>query len=89
MARSKFLGRTSIFVAFFMLSVGLPVPAALAQPAAAPAQPAAAAVPADPAGDVRELARKDFTLDGAPVKTPSSYQPSAARRRLRSRKRPR
>lgn len=30
--------------------------------------------------DVRELTRKDFSLDGGPVKTPARYQPSAQRR---------
>jgi Immune inhibitor A peptidase M6 len=31
-----------------------------------------------PFDDTRELTRKDFTLDGKPVQTPSSYQPKAA-----------
>lgn len=31
--------------------------------------------------DTRELTRKEFTLDGKPVQTPSSYQPSTARNR--------
>ncbi|MPZ83784.1 MAG: peptidase M6 immune inhibitor A [Actinophytocola sp.] len=37
----------------------------------------AAPTDASPASDVRELTRKDFTLDGQKVQTPASYQPSA------------
>ena len=43
------------------------------------AQPAASAPAASQRSDVRELSRKDFTLDGKPVQTPVQYQPSAAR----------
>src|SRR3712207_2676765 len=34
-----------------------------------------------PVDDTTELTRKDFTLDGKPVETPSSYQPKAAKNR--------
>jgi len=43
------------------------------------AQPAASASASSQKSDVRELSRKDFTLDGKPVQTPVKYQPSAAR----------
>ena len=43
------------------------------------AQPAASAQTAKLKSDVRELSRKDFTLDGKPVQTPIQYQPSSAR----------
>ncbi|MGH3756934.1 choice-of-anchor J domain-containing protein [Actinophytocola sp.] len=42
----------------------------------------AGAAPSDdappPASDVRELTRKDFTLDGKPVQTPAKYTPNTA-----------
>jgi hypothetical protein len=43
------------------------------------AKPAASAPAASQKSDVRELSRKDFTLDGKPVQVPTTYQPSAAR----------
>jgi hypothetical protein len=46
----------------------LPASTAVGAPTAAP-----------PPNDTRELARKDFTFEGKPVSTPSSYQPSAKR----------
>ncbi|MFC4115701.1 choice-of-anchor J domain-containing protein [Nonomuraea zeae] len=51
------------------------LPTLTALPAAA--EPASAAAP--PPSDVRELKRKDFTLDGKRVKTPSSYKPGTAK----------
>jgi hypothetical protein len=43
-----------------------------------PASTVAAEPVKAPVDDTRELTRKDFTLDGKPVQTPSSYQPKAA-----------
>jgi hypothetical protein len=53
--------------------------------AVVPTALAANAAPADPGdaapGDIRELTRTDFTLDGQPVDVPSSYQGAAAQAR--------
>ena len=70
MSRRQIVRGTSIALAGVLLSAGLAVSSAGAQPS----PPAA-----DPGSDVRELTRKDFTLDGQPVVTPNSYQPSSTR----------
>jgi Immune inhibitor A peptidase M6 len=46
-----------------------------------PASTVAAEPVAAPVNDTRELTRKDFTLDGKPVQTPSRYQPKASKNR--------
>lgn len=46
-----------------------------------PASPVAAEPVTAPVDDTRELTRKELTLDGKPVQTPSSYQPKAAKNR--------
>src|SRR4051812_16307217 len=73
MARSRIAGAAAIALVLPLLGV-LPASAA----AAAPAQPAAAQK--DRPSDVRELTRKDFTLDGRKVDTPARYQPRAQAR---------
>ncbi|MBM0236517.1 immune inhibitor A [Micromonospora sp. ATA32] len=73
MARSRIAGAAAIALVLPLLGV-LPASAA----AAAPAQPAAAKK--DGPSDVRELTRKDFTLDGHKVQTPARYQPRAQAR---------
>ena len=72
MARSRIAGAAAIALVLPFLGV---LPASTA--AAAPAQPAANK---DRPSDVRELTRKDFTLDGHQVKTPARYQPRAQAR---------
>jgi hypothetical protein len=73
MARSRIAGAAAIALVLPLLAV---IPASAA--AAAPAQPAA--LTGDRLNDVRELTRKDFTLDGRKVETPSRYQPRAQAR---------
>ncbi|MFC0527387.1 peptidase M6 immune inhibitor A [Phytohabitans kaempferiae] len=59
-------------------ATALLLPLSVLPASAAPASPER--TPAErPAADVRELSRKDFTLDGRPVRTPASYQPKVAR----------
>ncbi|MGR6317539.1 immune inhibitor A [Micromonospora soli] len=72
MARSRIAAAAAIALVLPFLGV-LPASAA----AAAPTQPAANK---DRPSDVRELTRKDFTLDGKQVKTPARYQPRAQAR---------
>ncbi|BCB77402.1 hypothetical protein GCM10022251_70740 [Phytohabitans flavus] len=62
------MARAAAAAAAAMLSI-LPAGAAPASPEPAP--------PDRPAGDVRELTRKDYTLDGRPVDTPERYRPGA------------
>ncbi|MET7466031.1 hypothetical protein [Nonomuraea sp. NPDC005501] len=68
MARHRIIGLAATLLALPLLT---------ALPATAEATHAAPPAPAP--SDVRELTRKDFTLDGKPVKVPSSYRakPSA------------
>ncbi|WP_406037301.1 immune inhibitor A [Micromonospora sp. NBC_00898] len=73
MARSRIAGAAAIALVLPLLGV-LPASAA----AAAAAQPAAAKK--DRPSDVRELTRKDFTLDGRKIETPARYQPRAQAR---------
>lgn len=68
MRRSRLVSAGAALLLVPLLQV-LPTPAAAAAPTATA-----------PASDTRELTRKDFTLDGKPVKTPTSYQPAAQRR---------
>ncbi|MFE9958106.1 choice-of-anchor J domain-containing protein [Micromonospora sp. NPDC005299] len=72
MARSRIAAAAAIALVLPFLGV-LPASAA----AAAPTQPTANK---DRPSDVRELTRKDFTLDGKQVKTPARYQPRAQAR---------
>jgi Immune inhibitor A-like, MAM domain len=67
MRRSRLIGAAAILLAIPLVQV-LPASSAGAGPGAAGAP-----------SDVRELTRKDFTLDGGPVKTPARYQPSTQR----------
>jgi Immune inhibitor A peptidase M6 len=71
MARSRIAGAAAI-------ALVLPLLAGLPASASPPAKPAALAK-AGPS-DVRELTRKDFTLDGRKVETPSRYQAQAQER---------
>lgn len=68
MARSRIVGAAA--TAFVLLLSLYP-----ASPAAA--EPAGAAQQGDQSSDIRELTRKDFTLDGRPVETPNRYTPQA------------
>ncbi|HEY0448850.1 hypothetical protein [Actinophytocola sp.] len=68
MRRSRLASAAAAVLLVPLLQV-LPASTVSAAPTAAP--------PAAPASDVRELTRKDFTLDGKKVETPTSYQPSA------------
>jgi hypothetical protein len=72
-ARSRIAGAAAIAIVLPLLGV---LPASTA--AAAPANPAAPGK--DRPSDVRELTRKDFTLDGKKVQTPNGYQPRAQAR---------
>jgi immune inhibitor InhA-like protein len=67
MARRRLAGAAAIALAAPLLFV---VPGAFAEQKA----------PATQVDDMRELARKDFKLDGKPVRTPTSYQPKAQAR---------
>lgn len=60
MARNRIIGLAATLLVLPLLTV----PAAAARADTAPAPPS----------DVRELSRKDFTLDGKPVKTPAKYE---------------
>jgi hypothetical protein len=74
MARSRIAGAAAIALVLPLLAA-LP---ASASTAAAPANPGAPTK--DRPSDVRELSRKDFTLDGRKVETPNRYQPRAQAR---------
>ncbi|MFI5835009.1 choice-of-anchor J domain-containing protein [Micromonospora sp. NPDC051300] len=74
MARSRIAGTAAIALVLPFLGV---LPATAASAAPAPAAPAKAKPVTD---DTRELTRKDFTLDGKPVKTPARYQKRAQSR---------
>jgi hypothetical protein len=67
MRRRRLVSAAAALLVVPLLQV-LPAPAAAGAPTAAP-----------PPNDTRELSRKDFTLDGKPVATANSYQPSAKR----------
>ena len=67
MRRSRLIGAAATVLVLPLLQV---IPAS-----SAGAGPSAAGAPSD----VRELTRKDFSLDGSPVVTPARYQPSAQR----------
>jgi hypothetical protein len=71
MARSRIVGAAATVLALPLLTV-LPTAAAHAGQTA----PAATRQP----NDVRELTRKDFTLDGRPVQTAQQYSPKASAR---------
>ena len=78
MARRRFAGIAASAIVLPLLYV-------VSQPASASAAPAPAAQPAPvpatvAATDVRELTRKDFTLNGKPVEMPTQYQPRAQRK---------
>jgi hypothetical protein len=72
-ARSRIAGAAAIAIVLPLLGI---LPASTA--AAAPANPAAPAN--NGPSDVRELTRKDFTLDGKKVQTPNRYQERAQAR---------
>jgi hypothetical protein len=76
MARSRIVGAAAATALTLPLLFLFPA----AQSAASTQTAAAPARAADPPSDVRELTRKDFTLDGRPVDTPSRYQPRASAR---------
>lgn len=67
MRRSRLIGAAATVLLIPLVTV-LPASSAGVGPSAAGAP-----------SDVRELTRKDFTLDGGPVKTPARYQPSSHR----------
>ncbi len=64
MARNRFIGIAAAILALPLLS----------------AIPAHADPKAPPSSDIRELSRKDFTLDGKPVKVPAKYEAKAQAR---------
>lgn len=67
MARSRITGAAAIALVLPLLAA---LPASAASARAKPGTPTT-----DRPTDVRELTRKDFTLDGRKVETPSRYQP--------------
>lgn len=80
MARSRSVGAAATALVLPILSLLPGLPAAAATPVAAVAKQSA-----DRPSDVRELTRKDFTLDGRPVETAPRYQPrSGARQRAQT-----
>ncbi|SCE69541.1 Immune inhibitor A peptidase M6 [Micromonospora mirobrigensis] len=76
MARRRLAGAAAISIVLPLFSV-VHASAAVAAPAAPTTADAAKQARTD---DTRELTRKDFTLDGKPVKTPTRYQPRAQAR---------
>ncbi|MEU5905120.1 peptidase M6 immune inhibitor A [Micromonospora sp. NPDC047467] len=72
MARTRIAGVIAATLVLPALSV-----VATTSPAAAETSTTKASQPSD----MRELTRKDFTLDGQPIQTPSRYQPRADARR--------
>jgi hypothetical protein len=81
-ARSRIAGAAAVAIVLPLLAI-LPVSTAAAAPAD-PAAPNTAASSTDGPGDVRELTRKDFTLDGNQVQTPQGYQASGAEARTQA-----
>ena len=72
MARTRMVGA---FAAVLVL------PALTIVAVTSPASAEAVAQKAAPPSDMRELTRKDFTLDGRPIETPARYQPRTGARR--------
>jgi hypothetical protein len=70
MRRSRLVGAAATVLLLPIVQVLPAAPASGAAPGAVPAP-----------SDVRELTRKDFTLDGKPVVTPQKYQPNATPQR--------
>jgi hypothetical protein len=70
MARRRLAGAAAVAIAIPLLTVISASPAPAAPPNPKGAQPS----------DVRELTRKDFSLDGKKVEVPGSYAPKAAKR---------
>ena len=68
MARRRLAGAAAVAIAIPLLTVITASPAPAAPPEPRGAQPS----------DVRELTRKDFTLDGKQVEVPGSYAPKAS-----------
>jgi hypothetical protein len=74
MPRRRIVGAAAAALTVPLLLL-FPLPSANAENATAPA--AVQAAPGQ-SNDIRELTRKDFTYNGAPVAVPASYQPRAA-----------
>ncbi|HET9139344.1 choice-of-anchor J domain-containing protein [Actinophytocola sp.] len=70
MRRSRLVGAAATVLLLPLIQVLPAAPASGAAPGATTAK-----------SDVRELTRKDFTLDGKPVATPQRYQPKATTQR--------
>jgi hypothetical protein len=67
MARNRVIAAAATTLILPLLSVTVPASVASAKPAATPA-------PAPVGSDVRELTKKEFTLDGKKLDVPSTYQ---------------